>query len=186
MTTLSKRPRKKSVLKMILVGDPSVGKTSLIQQYVHGRFKHSYQVTIGLDVLSKIIEFPDREVEISINDIGGQARFATLRSLFYNGTHLAMLVYDCTRPQTLQNLITTWNKELEQFIHPKEGEPKLIKLMVGNKADLDDLRTITTEEGEEVAQTIGAVKHIIASAKENQNVDMAFTEITQSYIDALE
>lgn len=170
---------------MILVGDPSVGKTSLIQQYVHGRFKHSYQVTIGLDVLSKTVEFPDREVEISINDIGGQARFATLRSLFYNGTHLAMLVYDCTRPQTLQNLITTWNRELEKFILPKEGEPRLIKLMVGNKADLDDLRTITTEEGEEVAQQIGAVKHIIASAKENQNVETAFNEITQAYIESL-
>ena len=170
---------------MILVGDPSVGKTSLIQRYVHGRFKHSYQVTIGLDVLSKTIEFPEREVEISINDIGGQARFATLRSLFYNGTHLAMLVYDCTRPQTLQNLITTWNKELEKFILPKEGEPRLIKLMVGNKTDLDDLRTITTEEGEEVAHQIGAVKHIVASAKENQNVETAFNEITQAYIESL-
>jgi small GTP-binding protein len=183
MVALSKKPR--SVLKMILVGDPSVGKTSLIQQYVHGRFKHSYQVTIGLDVLSKTVEFPDREVEISINDIGGQARFATLRSLFYGGTHLAMLVYDCTRPQTLQNLITTWNKELEKFILPKEAEPRLIKLMVGNKADLDDLRTITTEEGEEVAQKIGAVKHIIASAKENENVDVAFSEITQAYLGSI-
>ena len=56
----------RSVLKVILLGDPSVGKTSLIQQYIHGRFKHSYQVTIGLDVLSKSIIFPDREVELSI------------------------------------------------------------------------------------------------------------------------
>jgi small GTP-binding protein len=183
MVVLKNKPR--SVLKMILVGDPSVGKTSLIQQYVHGKFKHSYQVTIGLDVLSKTIEFPDRDVEISINDIGGQARFATLRSLFYNGTHLALLVYDCTRPQTLQNLITTWNKELEKFVLPKENEPRIIKIMVGNKVDLEDLRSVTIEEGEEVAKKIGAIKHIVASAKENQNVDVAFTEITTAYINAI-
>lgn len=177
--------KKKSVLKMILVGDPSVGKTSLIQRYVHGRFKHSYQVTIGLDVLSKTIEFDDRIVEVSINDIGGQARFATLRSLFYTGTHLAILVYDCTRAQTLQNLVNTWNKELDKFVVPKAGEPKLIKIMVGNKVDLDDLRSVTSEEGDEVAKQIGAVKHLTASAKENKNVDIAFIEVTKAYIDSV-
>ncbi|MFW9930074.1 MAG: Rab family GTPase [Candidatus Thorarchaeota archaeon] len=181
---MSKKAR--NTLKMILVGDPSVGKTSLIQQYVHGRFKHSYQVTIGLDVLSKTISLSDREIEISINDIGGQARFATLRQLFYNGTHLAMLVYDCTRPQTLQNLITTWNNELEKFCLPIEGQPHIVKIMVGNKVDLTDLRTVTEEEGIEIANKLHCINHIVASAKENENVDLAFTEITKAYLGLIE
>lgn len=176
----------RSVLKVILLGDPSVGKTSLIQQYIHGRFKHSYQVTIGLDVLSKTIIFPDREVELSINDVGGQDRFATMRQLFYTGSHLAMLVYDVTRPKTLDNLVTVWNKELQQYCPNDSSAAPVIKILIGNKADLTDLRTITEEEGNVVATKIGCVGHIVASAKENQNVEKAFFDLTKNYIDKVE
>ena len=171
---------------MILLGDTSVGKTSLIQQYVHGQFKHSYQVTIGLDVLSKIINFSDREIELSINDIGGQDRFATMRQLFYTGSHLAMLVYDVTRSKTLDNLAMVWNNELQQYCLTGSSNPPVMKILIGNKADLVDLRTITEEEGNAIATRLGCVAHIVVSAKENQNVEKAFIELTRNYIDNVE
>ena len=176
--------KSRTILKMILLGDPGVGKTSLIQQYVHGRFKHSYQVTIGLDVTSKDITISDNtEVRLSINDIGGQDRFSSIRHLFYPGAHLAMLVYDCTRPKSLENLISTWSKELEQNNPPKEGSPKIQKVLVGNKSDLEDLISVTPQEGEEAAKKLGCSKHILTSAKDNKNVDLAFTELTKAFLD---
>ena len=176
--------KSRTVLKLILLGDPGVGKTSLIQQFVHGKFKHSYQVTIGLDVSSKDVVIDKQEIRLSINDIGGQERFSTIRHLFYPGAHLAMLVYDCTRPKSLENLITVWIKELEQYNPPKEGVPRIQKILVGNKVDLDDLRTVSEEEGVNAAKKMGCANHIVASAKENSNVDLAFTELAKVFLSA--
>ena len=82
MAQITKKKKGERVLKVILIGDPVVGKSSLINTYVHGKFKHSYQVTIGLDVSSKIIELDDNSgkkeiIKLSIHDIGGQDRFVT-------------------------------------------------------------------------------------------------------------
>ena len=172
----------RKVLKLILLGDPGTGKTSLIQRYVHGKFKHSYQVTIGLDVSSKDITLNGEEIRLSINDIGGQERFITIRHLFYPGAHLAMLVYDCTRPKSLENLSNTWLKELEQYNPPKKGAPVIQKVLVGNKIDLTDLRSIDKEEGDKAAKKMGCNAHILASAKENKNVDLAFNDLTQAFL----
>ncbi|OLS25984.1 MAG: GTPase KRas precursor [Candidatus Heimdallarchaeota archaeon LC_3] len=174
--------KRRKVLKLILLGDPGTGKTSLIQRYVHGKFKHSYQVTIGLDVSSKDIALDDNEVRLSINDIGGQDRFVTIRHLFYPGAHLAMLVYDCTRPKSLENLMDVWLKELDQYNPPKKGAPKIQKVLVCNKIDLTDLRSISEEEGDEAAKKMGCNAHLLVSAKENKNVDNAFTELTKSFL----
>ncbi|MFW9928625.1 MAG: Rab family GTPase [Candidatus Thorarchaeota archaeon] len=173
----------KKVLKLILLGDPGTGKTSLIQRYVHGKFKHSYQVTIGLDVSSKDINLEGEEIRLSINDIGGQDRFVTIRHLFYPGAHLAMLVYDCTRPKSLENLMKVWLKELEQYNPPTKGSSPIQKILVGNKIDLEDLRSISEEEGDEAAKKMNCLAHILTSAKDNTNVDLAFTQLTKAFLD---
>ncbi|MHA1167019.1 MAG: Rab family GTPase [Candidatus Hodarchaeales archaeon] len=170
------------VLKMILIGDPGAGKTSLISQYVHGRFKKRYQLTIGLDVSSKDLEIDGREVRLSINDVGGQERFVSVRHMFYTGSHLAMLVFDVTRPKSLERLLNVWSKELLQFNPPRENQPPMQMILVGNKCDLEDLRMTEPEEGEEAARTLGAIKYIETSAKENTKVDEAFYELATSFL----
>ena len=175
-------PKPKVILKLVTLGDPGTGKTSLIQQFVNRAFKHSYSITIGLDVLSKSIKLQDREVELSINDIGGQQRFATMRQLFYTGSNLAMFVYDSTRPQTLANVESVWFRELSQFCPPRPNAPEVMKILIGNKVDLVDLRSVSDEEGAKVASRMGC-DHILASAKENKNVDEAFTTLTKGYLD---
>lgn len=172
---------------MILVGDPGVGKTSLIQQYVHAKFKHSYQVTIGLDVSSKDVDLKSpngmESARLSINDIGGQERFNTIRHLFYPGANLAMLVYDITRLKSLRNLETTWSQELAQYNPPTENSPGVVKILIGNKSDLEDLRSITHEEADKAAKSMGCSDHILVSAKENKNVDTAFTSLAQTFLE---
>ncbi|MFW9778592.1 MAG: Rab family GTPase [Candidatus Heimdallarchaeota archaeon] len=173
--------KQKLVLKLVLLGDPGVGKTSLISQFVHARFRNSYQLTVGLDISSKQVKLDDgRVVTLSINDIGGQARFAAIRHMFFKGSHLAMLVYDVTREDTLQNIIEPWFTELQEFCNQPDVS-KVQTILVGNKADLEDYRMIEEEEGNVIAKKINAIGHIIASAKENQNVDVAFKTLAEAY-----
>lgn len=188
MTQISKIRKKKGdrILKVILIGDPGVGKSSLINMYVNEKFKHSYQVTIGLDVTSKMVEIqgPDKleTVKLSINDIGGQDRFVTIRHLFYPGAHLVMYVYDVTRLNSLKNLKTTWEAELSEYNPPEEGGNNIQKILVGNKADLEDLRVITVEEAEAIAIELDCSEHLLASAKENKNVNESFTRLAESFL----
>ena len=188
MAQMTRKKKGERVLKVILIGDPGVGKSCLINTYVHGKFKHSYQVTIGLDVSSKIIELANTEdgkkeiIKLSIHDIGGQDRFVTIRHLFYPGAHLVMFVYDVTRLQSLKNLKSVWESELAQYNPPEEGGENIQKILVGNKADLEDLRVITDEEAEQTAKELGCLDQILASAKENKNVDEAFTKLAQAFL----
>ncbi|MHA1226833.1 MAG: Rab family GTPase [Candidatus Hodarchaeales archaeon] len=180
--------KQKLVLKLVLLGDPGVGKTSLISQFVHSRFRHSYQLTVGLDISSKQVKLKDgRTVTLSINDIGGQARFAAIRHMFFKGAHLAMFVYDVTRSETLPNIKNTWHKELMEFCSQPNSTKSAIKsILVGNKADLEDYRMIEENEGAALAKEINAIDHISASAKENQHVDEAFHKLAQSFFDEIE
>jgi len=180
--------KQKLVLKLVLLGDPGVGKTSLISQFVHARFRHSYQLTVGLDISSKQVQLDDgRTVTLSINDIGGQARFAAIRHMFFKGAHLAMFVYDVTRAETLENIQDPWFKELMEFCHQPDSTKSAIKaILVGNKTDLEDYRMIEQSEGEEMAREINAINHLSASAKENIQVDDAFKMLAQSFFDEVQ
>jgi small GTP-binding protein len=180
--------KQKLVLKLVLLGDPGVGKTSLISQFVHSRFRHSYQLTVGLDISSKQVKLKDgRTVTLSINDIGGQARFAAIRHMFFKGAHLAMFVYDVTRAETLENIMDPWYKELMEYCNQPDLTKSAIQtILVGNKTDLEDYRMIEEEEGEEVAERMNAIGHISASAKENIKVDDAFKALAQSFFDIVQ
>lgn len=181
------RMKQKLILKLVLLGDPGVGKTSLIAQFVHARFRHSYQLTVGLDISSKQVKLDDgRTVTLSINDIGGQARFAAIRHMFFKGAHLAMFVYDVTRAESLENIKDPWYKELMEFCGQSSKTKSTIQtILVGNKSDLEDYRMIEEEEGIELAKEINANGHISASAKENVQVDEAFKTLAQSFFDEI-
>lgn len=180
--------KQKLVLKLVLLGDPGVGKTSLISQFVHAKFRNSYQLTVGLDISSKQIKLDDgRTVTLSINDIGGQARFAAIRHMFFKGAHLAMFVFDVTRAETLKNIIDPWHKELMEFCSQPDSTRSAIQIiLVGNKTDLEDYRMVEDEEGEQLARKIGAKGYIPASAKENLQVDDAFKQLAQRFFDEVQ
>ncbi len=175
-------------LKLILIGDGGVGKTSLIQQYVHAAFKHDYKITIGLDVTAKTVEVGDATAQLSIHDIGGQERFASVRNLFYKGAHLAMAVYDITREKTLENLNKVWIPELLQY-GPMPGSshlPPMKIVFIGNKADLKHLQSVRKKEGEALAEKYNAVGHIWTSAKDNLNVEESFVYLVKTFLDEIE
>lgn len=155
------------VIKVAIVGDANVGKTSLVRRYSEGKFKQSRVATLGADFQTKVVELPRGTVKLSIWDMGGQKQFAPVRKVFYSGTAAAALVYDQTSLDSLKNL-ETWREELQTSANTNNF------LVVGNKADLES--GIPNGTGERFAEIIGA-KHFMTSALDGEGVEEFFYEL---------
>ncbi|MHA2364911.1 MAG: Rab family GTPase [Candidatus Hodarchaeales archaeon] len=174
-------------LKVILIGDGGVGKTSLVRSLMQEEFKKDYLLTVGVDVKSKVIKFPLTNVLLSVNDIAGQDRFESFRALFFKGAALALLVFDLTRYQSIKNLENSWIPQLAQVSDPNTA---IHCILIGNKLDLEDLRAIASEEAEETLISLKKnfpnlkfVNYIETSALENTNVDNAFLALTKGFLE---
>ncbi len=167
-------------LKVLLTGAAAVGKTSLVQRFIKQRFAANYKLTVGVDILTKDVEFRPGEIAtLSIWDIGGQQRFEFIRSTFYKGAAGALLVFDLTREQTYQET-RKWLTEIRQF-----AGADLPFVFIGNKADLieDVGEVIDRNEARTFAESENSI-YIETSAKTGVNVDEAFTELTRRIIDS--
>jgi len=102
--------RKKVLLKVIILGDSGVGKTSLMNQYVNKKFSKQYKATIGADFLTKEVMIDDKLVTMQIWDTAGQERFQSLGVAFYRGADSCVLVYDITDKKSFDSL-SGWQEE---------------------------------------------------------------------------
>merc|ERR1719373_1272987 len=138
--------RKKVLLKVIILGDSGVGKTSLMNQYVNQKFSKQYKATIGADFLTKEITIEDKAVTLQIWDTAGGERFQSLGRAFYRGADCCVLVYDITRPQTLERIVNFRDEFLNQT---EQDDPKFPFAVVRNKTDLYDEGSSVTEQKSE-------------------------------------
>ncbi len=167
-------------LKVLLIGAAAVGKEDLVNRFIKNRFAANYRLTVGVDILTKDVEFRQGEIAtLSIWDIGGQQRFEFIRSSFYKGAAGALLVFDLTREQTYIE-VRKWLTEIQQFA----GE-NIPFVLIGNKADLieNNKPAIDRYEARSFAEKEGSI-YIETSAKTGVNVDEAFTELTRRIIDS--
>ncbi|MHA2283635.1 MAG: Rab family GTPase [Promethearchaeota archaeon] len=161
--------------KVIIVGPSAVGKTSLLNRYVNNEFSLKYKLTIGVDFLTKSMEYkPSKFVKLHIWDIGGQERFKFLHRSFYEGASGALLVFDLSRQNTFSNM-KTWLTEMRSIM--TNDIPKVI---IGNKTDLipEIGQIIDRSTVEQYAENEGC-SYIETSAKTGENVERAFLELTQ-------
>ncbi|MHA1931387.1 MAG: GTP-binding protein, partial [Promethearchaeota archaeon] len=163
-------------LKIILAGSPAVGKTSLIHRFVKNRFATNYKLTFDVDILTKDVELrPGKIANLSIWDIGGQERFEFVRSTFYKGASGALIVFDLTRDPTFFDL-KKWLTEIRQF-----AGRDLPFVLIGNKADLTELKAIKSDEARKFAEREGSF-YIETSAKTGVNVNDAFFKLTRNIL----
>jgi len=164
-------------IKVIIIGEPGVGKTSLVKKFVSGRFSRDYRVSIGANLFVKdLILNSDTEVTIQIWDIAGQEKWVKMRHLYYKGAHGALIVGDITRDNTFEQLKEFWNPDLKQFCGT------IPKILVVNKVDLEPV--VSNSDVENLAQNIDVGSTIFTSAKNGKNVEEAFHIIAREIIDS--
>jgi len=169
--------RKKCLLKVIILGDSSVGKTSLMNQYVSKRFTTSYKATIGADFCTKEVVVDDRVVTMQIWDTAGQERFQSLGVAFYRGADCCVLVYDVTSPNSFKNL-DSWREEFLIQAGPKDPD-HFPFVVLGNKMDLEN-RQVSTRRAQQWCQSKNDIPHFETSAKDGINVETAFETIAKN------
>eukprot|EP01031_Cornospumella_fuschlensis_P043043 gene43043-52603_t len=113
--------RKKVLLKIIILGDSGVGKTSLMNQYVNKKFTTQYKATIGADFLTKEIMIDDKLVTLQIWDTAGQERFQSLGVAFYRGADACVLVYDITNEKSFE-AVGAWREEFLAQASPRDPD----------------------------------------------------------------
>jgi len=128
---------KKVLLKIIILGDSGVGKTSLMNQYVNNRFSNQYKATIGADFLTKEVMIDDKLVTMQIWDTAGQERFQSLGVAFYRGADACVLVYDITKPKTFESL-QNWKDEFLIQAGPRDPD-NFPFAVLGNMVDKADV-----------------------------------------------
>ena len=156
--------------KIILAGDGAVGKTTLINRFVTGKFAADYKATIGVDIFSKRFKVRGKHINLQIWDIAGQSLFRDFRKKFYSQARGALLVFDLTMPSSLESL-TNWISDIKEVT----GDIPLI--LIGNKSDLMELRSITDGDISNFLEQSNIVVHFLTSAMTGENVENAFHEL---------
>lgn len=165
-------------LKVLLTGAATAGKNSLILKVVKNRFQADYKLTVGVDILTKDVEYRKGEVAtLSIWDIGAQQRFEFIRNTFYKGVAGALLVFDLTREYTYDEAIE-WGIEIRQYAGP------IPFVLIGNNVHslkMTDTAVIR-EEAREFARKEGGI-YIETSPTSIDIIEEAFRELTRRIIE---
>jgi len=158
--------------KILMLGDASVGKTSLTIRYISGFFLEDLKLTIGVDFYSKTTNFKDKKVKLQIWDFGGEERFRFLLHQYCKGANGAFFLYDITNSTTLDHL-PDWTS----IIREHAGDIPI--MLIGSKLDLDEFRAVLRDDGILSARKYNLASFAELSSKTGQNVEKAFQVLTE-------
>jgi len=163
--------------KIVMLGDGAVGKTAMTTRFTQNFFEADYKRTIGADFAVKRMNILDIDAHITLQcwDLAGQPRFEFVRQGFYRGARGGLLLYDVTRRRTFLN-VDKWKEEAF------ENTGKEIPIvMVANKIDLVDDRTVTQKDGKTYAKENGFI-YVESSALTGENVEDAYVELCKKMV----
>uniref|UniRef100_A0A8C7P208 RAB31, member RAS onco family n=1 Tax=Oncorhynchus mykiss TaxID=8022 RepID=A0A8C7P208_ONCMY len=161
-------------LKVCLLGDTGVGKSSIVCRFVQDHFDHNVSPTIGASFLTKTVPCGHELHKFLIWDTAGQERFHSLAPMYYRGSAAAVIVYDITKLDSFQTL-KKWVKELKEH-----GPEDIIVALAGNKKDLGDIREVPMKEAKDFAESIAAI-FMETSARNAVNVEELFQKISKCF-----
>ncbi|XP_028395874.1 ras-related protein Rab-8A-like [Dendronephthya gigantea] len=161
------------LFKVLLIGDPAVGKTCILCRFANDEFKTTHLSTIGIDFKMRTFNVEGSRIRIQMWDTAGQERYETITTQYYRRAQGIMLVYDITRRKTFDNI--------QKWIHYVEEHAgsEVKTLIIGNKCDVgENKRQVSYGEGEKLSQKYG-IPFFETSAYSNVNIEKAFAEMCQ-------
>ena len=159
-------------VRIALLGNSSVGKSSIIRRFVDNKFDDNYMSTLGVDYFDKKVIIKNKTINVQIQDTSGEERFRSIATSYYKNVDGIIFVFDVTNKESFKEGIKYWLTECDNQM----GEYK--RILVGNKIDLKDMIAIKKETMEKFAEDKG-MKCFETSAKEGTNVDIIFRELTE-------
>lgn len=164
-----------AAVKIVLLGDSGVGKTSIVTQYVSGEIPETVNPTIGAAFVTKDVSVSGSNLELLIWDTAGQEVYRGLAPMYYRSALIAFIVFDVTKQESFDS-VSYWIKELRT-----NGEENIIISIVGNKVDLDERREVEYSKAEAMAQENGAL-YCETSAQTGAGVERMFQVALSTYV----
>ena len=174
-----KRPETDITIKLLLIGSACVGKTLLVQKFIDNSFSENTISTIGVDLQSKIIDINGKKVKYLIWDTAGEERLKTLTYSYYRGCHVILIIFDVTDRNSFSK-IDNWIECIDKF-----AKRNVLKLLVGNKIDLDDKRVVSKDEGKQIAQKY-RLKYYEISALKIENLYEMLEDAAKEFVEIYE
>ena len=165
------------LFKIIVVGDGAVGKTTLTQKLITGKFRSKYKMTLGVDLSIKFLKIKQTIVKLQIWDTGGQERFHYVSPVYYRGALGALCCYDITKRTSFEN-VPKWFSNVEKYC----GNIPMV--LVATKKDLEDFRVVKEEEGHSFAREKG-IYFFETSAKSGFNLKKPFFALAKQIVENL-
>lgn len=156
--------------KIILIGHFNVGKTSLIQKFVHSKFSDDYLTTIGVNIEKKSVEINGEDLTMIIWDIAGEVTLERSQQAYLLGAHGIIYVFDLTRESTYQNI-----EDQMSFLDKKL--PNAARIIIGNKCDI-----LPKEEIEKIITSLPITCDYLSSAKTGENVEEMFLHLAKKMV----
>ena len=181
-------------IKLLMIGDSAVGKTSLLLRYANDTFSSTFITTIGIDFKIKTINLDGKRVKLQIWDTAGQEQFRTITRSYFRGAQGIVLVYDITDRGTF-NSVRSWMAQIADHADaqartrgaprrdagpgPRRAPPSQVnRILVANKCDYESARQVSADEGRRLAEEYN-VRFLETSAKNDVNVAETFTTIAR-------
>ena len=165
-------------IKVVLVGESGVGKTSIISQFVSNKFDPHRETSLSAQFVSKTMDFPDlgKQLKFDIWDTVGQEKYRSLAKIFYKDARVIVFVYDITTDYSFNELKNYWYEETKANT---DGTP--ILAVVGNKVDLYKDQKVSNNDGKEFAEKIGAIFQT-TSASSNSGITQLFENVGKTHL----
>jgi len=167
------RPRMQEV-KVVLLGDMGVGKSSIALRLVHNQFNANSVTTVGAVCWTKSVNTSAGSIKLQLWDTAGQERYHALAPLYYRGAAVAVVVYDITRRETFGTL-KDWVRELKM-----QGPSNILIAVVGNKSDLEDQRQVEESAGREFAKEISGIFSETSAKDATGGINELFNKIGEN------
>ena len=167
--------------QLLIIGDSTVGKTSIITRFANGTFDSNYLATVGLDNFTKDEIIDNKTIRIKIWDTAGQERYKSLTKGFFRNAEGVMLVYDVTNSETYENL-KYWMQSIKNNLGENMGEIPII--IIGNKIDCQE-REVSVEEAENFWKEQG-FPYFETSAKTGENIENTIKFLVKKVINVKE